>query len=111
MQNLPHDGSRATMQITPSVVALEETYDTSVSTTTELTLNTATTFVEVTAIGNGVFMKWGTSDASNSDFDEFIAAGTTRHYKVPIDSSTKVLYTAINFIEETASAKLVVIEK
>ena len=108
---IPTDSNRNAVQITPARVALDETYDTTVSTSTELTLNTKTTLIEVVAISLGIFMKWGTGDASSSDFDEFIPAGALRHFYVPVDSSTKTLFTAVNFIEQAASATLIVIEK
>lgn len=86
------------------VVALEETYDATISTSTAVTLNASTTMIEVTAIDKGIFMKWG-GTASSSDFDEFIAPNTTRTYAVPPTQ------TSVQFIEEAATAKLVVIEK
>ena len=108
--SLPKDGNRQGVQITPDVVALDETYDTTISASTELTLNASTTLIEVAAISQGIFLKWGTTDVSSSDFDEFIPAGTVRHFYVPLDTNG-VLYTAVNFIEQAASATLVVIEK
>ncbi len=108
---IPTDANSKPVQITPSVVALEETYDTTVSTTTEITLNTSTTFIEVTAVDEGIFMKWGTADVTNADFDEYIAKNTTRQYYIPVDSTTKILFTAVNFIERSTTALLVVIEK
>lgn len=83
---------------------LEETYDATISSSTSITLNTAATYLEVSAIDKGVFMKWGAA-ASSSDFDEFISPNTTRVYVVPTGQTT------VQFIEESATAKLVVIEK
>lgn len=83
---------------------LEETYDATISSSTSITLNTAATYLEVSAIDKGVFMKWGAT-ASSSDFDEFISPNTTRVYVVPTGQTT------VQFIEESATAKLVVIEK
>lgn len=108
---IPTDSNSKAVQITPARVALEETYDTTVSASTELTLNASTTLIEVAAVSQGIFLKWGTSDVSSSDFDEFIPAGTLRHFYVPIDSTTGILFTAVNFIEQAASATLIVIEK
>lgn len=92
-----------------SLVALEETYDGTVSASTEITLNTATTYIEVTAIDKAIMMKWGTADASTTDFDVVIAPNTTRGFWVPNDT-TGTRYTAVNFIEEVATAKLAVTE-
>lgn len=83
---------------------LEETYDATISASTEITLNTSSTSIEVSAIDKGIFMKWGAT-ASSTDFDEFVSANTTREYIIPTGTTT------VQFIEESATAKLVVIEK
>jgi len=109
--SLPKDGNAKSIQIVPSVVALAQTYDVTVSASTEITLNTNTSFIEVTAGDEGIMLKWGTSDVTTSNNDEYIAKDTTRQYVVPTDSSTGSLFTAVNFIERVASAFLVVVEK
>ncbi len=83
---------------------LNETYDATISSSTELTLNTATKYIEVTALLKGIFLKWDAA-ATSSDFDEFIAPESTRVYIVPTGTVT------VNFLEEAATAHLVVIEK
>jgi len=83
---------------------LEETYDATISSSTSITLNTSATYIEVSAIDKGVFLKWGAT-ASSSDFDEFISPNSTRTYVIPDEVTT------VQFIEESATAKLVVIEK
>lgn len=83
---------------------LEETYDATISSSTSITLATGASTIEVTAIDKGVFMKWGAT-ASSSDFDEFIAPNTTRIYVIPTGTTT------VQFVEESATAKLVMIEK
>lgn len=99
------------LEITPSVVAIEETYDASVDATTELTFNASTTLIEVSAIDKTIVMKWGVDDASTSDFDEVINLNTTRHFMIPTDITTKALFTAANFISQEAGAILAVVEK
>lgn len=94
----------------PLAPTLEETYDATISSSTAVTLNSGTKYIEVTALLKGIFMKWG-GTASSTDFDEFIAPESTREYVVPINSTTGVLFTSVEFIEEAASAHLVVIEK
>lgn len=101
---VPRDSNRVPLPITPNAVALAVTYDTTISASTSITLNAATWLIEVTALTQGVFMKWGAT-ASSSAFDEFIAAGSTRHYVVPTGQTT------VQFIEQAASATLIVIEK
>lgn len=87
-----------------SLIALEETYDATISASTEITLNADTTYIEVAAIDKTVLMKWGTADVSNTDFDAVIAQNTVRRFTRPAD------VTAVNFIEEVATAKLAVTE-
>ena len=99
------------LDATPAVVALEETYDATISATVELTLNAATTLIEVSAIDKTIVLKWGTTDASTTDFDEVVNLNTTRQFQVPVDTSTGELFTAVNFIEQVATAILAVVEK
>ncbi len=99
------------LEITPSVIAIDETYDGTISSSTELTLDSATTLIEVSAIDKTIMMKWGGTNASTSDFDEVINLNTTRHFMVPTDITTKKLFTAVNFIEQSATAILSVVEK
>lgn len=96
---------------TPAVVVLEETYDSSIGSSTELTLNSSTTLIEVSAIDKTIMLKWGVDDASTSDFDEVINLNSTRQFLVPTDTSTNKLFTAVNFIEQEAGAVLCVSEK
>jgi len=87
-----------------NAVAIEETYDATISSSTSITLNTATSRIEVSAVDKGIFLKWGAT-ASSSDFDEFIPAGTSKTFGIPAGQTT------VQFIEEAATAHLVVIEK
>ncbi len=86
----------------PKAPTLVATYDASVSASTAIVFATGTAVIEVSAIDKGIFMKWG-GTASSSDFDEFISANTTRVYAIQGSSA--------EFIQEAATAKLVVIEK
>jgi hypothetical protein len=85
----------------PTVVA---TYDATVSTSTAINLNAKSTYIEVTAIDKGIFLKWN-GTASSSAFDEYINQNTTRTYKIPTGATTA------NFIQQSATAILVVLEK
>ena len=86
----------------PKAPTLVETYDAIVSVSTAVTFAAGTTYIEVSAIDKGIFMKWGATAAS-SDFDEFIPANTTKRFPI--------LAASAQFIQEAATAKLVVIEK
>lgn len=109
--NLPRDGSQAVAQgTTPTMPTLEETYDATISSSTEITLNASTTYIEVAAIDKTILLKWGTSDASTSDFDAVIPLNTVRGFFIPTDASTGALYTAVNFIEQAATAILALTE-
>lgn len=81
---------------------LAATYDATISGSTSVTLNAGTTVILVSAIDKGIFMKWGAT-ASSSAFDEFIPANTSMWYVK--------LAATVQFIEESATGKLVVIEK
>jgi hypothetical protein len=88
--------------INPKAPTLAATYDATVSASTTITLNTGTSVIIVSAIDKGIFMKWGAT-ASSSSFDNFIPANTTARFVV--------LAATVQFIEESATAKLVVVEK
>jgi len=102
---LPSSGVENPVQVTPAVPALEETYDATISSTVEITLNTETSLIEVGAIDKPIMLKWGTDDASTTDFDEVIMANTVRTFYVPEGTL------AVNFIEQAATAILTVVEK
>lgn len=91
--------------LTPAVEAIAVTYDATVSSSTQVTLNAATTLIEVCAIDKTILLNWGTSAASTTVFDEVIPLNTVRQFYVPDG------VVAVNFIEEVATAKLVCIEK
>ncbi len=79
------------------------TYDATISSSTAVTLNAATTGIEVTAIDKTILLKWNAS-ASTTVFDGVIAPNSTKVFNVPSGTVTA------NFIEETTTAKLVCIE-
>lgn len=88
----------------PKSPTLAITYDATVSTSTTVTFATGTKYIEVTALLKGIFMKWGAT-ASSSAFDEFIAPETSKVFLIPSGTTTA------QFIEEAASARLIVVEK
>lgn len=109
--NLPIDGSSKPMQLTPAVVALARTVDSSISSSTEITFDPAASIIRCYATTQDVYLKWGTDDVTASNFDEVIPAGQVVDLGVPVDTSTGALFTACNVIERSASAAIVVIEK
>lgn len=116
---LPRDGNKNAIPLTPARIALARTVDATISTTTEITLNTATTMIRCYAMTQDVYLKWGTADVTASNFDEVLPAGQIVDLVVPVDETTtltapgvaRTLYTAINVIERTATAGIIVIEK
>ena len=79
--------------------------DATVSASTEITLNAATTFIQVYAIAKDVYLKWGTDNVTAANFDEVIPAGQYLYFVVPNGQ------TAVNLIEREAGATIIVIEK
>ena len=104
--NLPFDGSRNPIQFAGfNGATLATTYDATISASTEITLNAATTVITVTAIDKAICMKWGTADVTTSNFDALIPLNSTRYFVVPANT------TAVNFIEQAATAILGVVEQ
>lgn len=102
--NLPQSEGQP-IHLTVPYPAKAITRDTSISTSTEITLNADTSLVEVTAIDGHIYLKYGADDVTNANFDEFILANSTRHYFIPVG------VTAINVIDDGDSAKVIIIEK
>ena len=87
----------------PPKVALEETYDATISSSTSITLNTSATMIAVTAIDKAIFMKWG-GTAASTDYDHCIPLNSTRYFFIPSGTTT------VEFIEQAATAILSVTE-
>lgn len=92
-----------------NTVSLAETYDATISTSTEVVFNTSTRLIQVTALTNAVFCKWGTADVTLSDFDVVVPPGQSYFLTVPYQGNG-TLYTAINFIESTTSSAVAMCE-
>jgi len=90
---------------TPDVTALARTVDATISASTEIVLNVATSIIRVYAIAKDVYLKWGVADVTASNFDEVIPAGQVMDFFVPENQ------VAINLIEREAGATVIVIEK
>jgi hypothetical protein len=98
------------MQITPKGVALMRTVVSSLSTSQEIILNTSTKFLRCYALTQDVYLRWGIENCNAQTFDEVIPAGQVVDVAVP-DDKLGNRFTAVNFIERSASASLIVIEK
>ena len=104
MVTMPIDANNKPMQLPPATAAIVATYDATISAATDITLNTATSYLEVSAIDKGVFLRYAAT-VSSSAFDEFISANTTRVFIVPVG------VTVISVIQEAATAKVAIVEK
>jgi len=104
MANEPWDTHGATLPLTPATTALSRTVNASISAATSVTLNAATQLIEVNALAQGIYMRYS-AGVTSGNADEYIQAGTTRHYWIPSG------VTVVSFIEQAASATLVLIEK
>lgn len=101
---LPKDRNAELIPLVPPQASEAVTVDDTISSTTETTFQTGTNFLEVYGNGGAVYFKWGTDDASASDFDHIIPEGGIRHLIVP--SGT----VACNVIEKDSGAGIVIIE-
>ena len=110
---LPRDHYGNPVQLTQDSAALARTRNTSLTTTTsEITLNSGTSIIEVQAIGIDIALKYGTDDVTLLNFDEYIQDGHVRHYVLPktsLGANTNV--TAINIIATSGTGTAIVIEK
>lgn len=101
---MPASASSQLVQLVPDTASVARTVDATISAATDVTLDTKTKIIEVNALTQGIYMRYAAT-ASAANFDEFILANTVRHYVIPVD------VTVVSFIEETAGAKLILIEK
>lgn len=105
-RKMPRDANKNPFPLTKDVDALAQTYNASLTTTTvEVTLDVSATVIEVQALGIDIALKYGTSDVTTSNFDEFIQDGHVRHYVLPLDT------TAINVIAASGTGTVIIIEK
>jgi len=89
---------------------LAVTYDDTVNTSAEISLNAATTILQVTAITSPILLSWGATDASTSNFDGVISPNQSLFFYVPLDPTTNAKFTAVNFIEAAVNGILIAIE-
>lgn len=102
---LSRDAHKNPIPLTFAKTALKVTRDTSISVSTEITLEVNTSMIEVQTINGRAYLKYGTDDVTNANFDEHIQADSTRHYVIPAG------ITAINLIDNGDSTEIIVIEK
>lgn len=91
-------------QLSPDIVAKARTVDATISASTEIVLQPATSYLKVYAIAKDVYLKWGADDVTASNFDQVIPAGQILDLLVPDAVS------AVNVIEREAGATVIVLE-
>lgn len=92
-------------RLTPHVTALARTVSSSISSSTTLTLQSATTILRVYAIDKDVYIKWGATAVDATNFDEVIPANQIVDLYVPGS------VTELRMIERSATATVIIIEK
>lgn len=85
-------------------VALAVTYNATLSSAVNVTLNANTSYFEVAAIAKGVFLRYQAT-ASSANFDEFIPQDSIRGFAVPDG------VTVISVIQQASSAAVAIVEK
>ena len=87
---LPRDNGGSVMQLAPLGPTRAVTVDTSISSETEVTLNSGTTYVEIHALSYPLLVKFktvtGGTAVSTSSWDILVQAGQTRGVQIPYAS-------------------------
>lgn len=107
---VPKDSAQVSLPIVPSLQSLAVTNNGSLASAASITLQATTSLIEVNTLSQGVYMRWGAVPTTTA-FDEYIQAGFTRHYVVPINPTTGLRFTTVQFLQQAASATVIVIEK
>lgn len=90
---IPRSDDGSVMQIAPLKPTLAVTVDSTISSETEVTLNSGTTYVEIHAVSYPILVKFKTASGgtavSTSSWDLFVQAGQTRSVQVPYSGGTR----------------------
>ena len=62
---------------------LTDVYQAAATSSTNINITAGSRILEITAINDGCFFLKGSGTVSTSNFDGYVAAGTTRHYNIP----------------------------
>lgn len=91
-------------------VAVARNVDTSISGSTEFTLDTSTRLLRCIGIAQDTYLKWGTDDVTASNFDQVIPAGQIVDLPIPNQTDSGDKFTAYNVIERVSGAGFIGIE-
>lgn len=100
---LPKGGNGETIPLPPAKVAVSTSVQT-VDSSTTFAITAGAGFIEVSALAQAAYLKWGATTVTSSNFDHTIQSGATRHLIIPIDQSTGLLYTTIRIIGQAAGS-------
>lgn len=101
---LPRDTHGSTVQLVPNKPAVARFNGTCAASTT-VAVNADASFIEINALDDGIFLKYGSTAVTNANFDEFIHAGATRHYSIPKDITT------LRIIDNGGGGRAIIIQK
>lgn len=101
---IPVDANNKPLQVPPAVSALASTYNASLGSAVNITLNVNTSYIEVSAFTAGVLLRWQTG-ASTTNFDAAVGPGATRAFAKPPTA------TVLSIIQQSATAAVAVVEK
>lgn len=110
---LPYDTRNQPVPLILPTPALARTVDETISSSTQINLNASTTLLRVYAKDEDVYLKWGTTAVTASNFDQIVPAGQIMDLTVPAQDAnnpSSPLYTAVTVIERAATAKVYVLE-
>ena len=107
---LPTDGQGEVAQLLPPLLAKAITINATISSTTEITFDTDTTFLRIYAVDQDIYFKWGTDDVTAGTSDGIVPAGQLLDLYFPVETTAGTFPTAMNFIERNTSATLILHE-
>lgn len=108
---IPQDDNNARLQLIEAKPAVTRLEDTTISTSTQIDVTAGATFIRFFATGADVWLKWGTTAVTNSNFDEILPQSQIIDVKIPVNATTNTLYTACTVIQRAATAAIVAIQK
>ncbi len=111
MATLAKDANNATIALSPSVVALSQGVNASISSSSTLAITDGATILRIYAVDKDIFLKWGSTAVTSSNFDEVIPANQICDFVIPIEVQPSTLYTTCRVIERSATATMIYTQK
>lgn len=111
MATLPKDANNSTMLLSPSSATLAQGVNASISSSATLAITAGATILRIYAVDKDIFLKWGSTTVSSSNFDEVIPANQICDLVIPIETQPSTLYTTCRVIERAATATMIYTQK